>query len=62
MILLKSREQLELLFSPLVYWRKLSREKQQELLEQLSLLLLSYLDQETKQHKSITEDQLCQEK
>jgi hypothetical protein len=62
MMLLKSSEQLELSFSPCVYWRKLSCEKQQELLEQLSLLLLSYLDHETKQHKSTEEDQSCQEK
>ena len=62
MKLLKSNEQLELLFSPLLCWRKLSRTKQQELVEQLSLLLLSCLNQEPKHHKSTEEDQLCQVK
>ena len=50
MISLKSREQLELSFYPLICWRKLSRDRQHEILEQLSLLLLSNLGGGIKQH------------
>ncbi len=62
MIFLKSSEQLELSFSPMVCWKKLSRERQHEILDQLSLLLLSHLADEAKQDKSEQEDQLCQVK
>lgn len=59
MISLKSSEQLELSFSPRVCWRKLCRDRQHEILDQLSLLLLSHLADEAKQDQSEQEDQLC---
>ena len=62
MISLKSNEQMELSFSPRVCWRKLSQERQHEILDQLSLLLLSHLADEAKQDQSEQEDQLCQVK
>ena len=62
MIFLKSSEQLELSFSARASWRKLSRDSQHEILDQLSLLLLSHLADEAQQDKSEQEDQLCQVK
>jgi len=59
MITLKSHEQMELSFFPRLSWRQLSRERQQQILDQLSLLLLSNLTEEREQHKSKQEDQLC---
>ena len=62
MISLKSSEQLEVSFFPMLSWRKLSREQRQQILDQLSLLLLSNLAEEREQHQSTKEDQLCQVK
>lgn len=62
MISLKSHEQMELSFFPRLNWGKLSQERQQQILDQLSLLLLSNLAEEREQHKSKQEDQLCPEK
>ena len=64
MISLKSSTQMKLSFSlrQLADWRKLSGEEQHEILEQLSLLLLSNLEEQINQTKSEQEDQLCQVK
>lgn len=62
MISLKSHEQMELSFYLRLSWQKLSQERQQQILDQLSLLLLSNLAEEREQHKSKQEDQLCPEK
>jgi hypothetical protein len=62
MISLESKEQMELLFSPSICWRKLSQEIRHEILEQLSLLLLSSIEEKVGPVKRAKEDQLCQVK
>lgn len=62
MISLKPNEQLEFSFYPRVCWIKLSGEEQHEILKQLSLFLLSYLENENEPNQSTREDQLCQVK
>ena len=59
MISLKSREQLELSFSPRVCWSKLCHEIRHEILEQLSLLLLSSIEGKSEPAQPVKEDQLC---
>ena len=60
----KLKQQLEFSFSSpqRVDWRKLSCDHQHELLDQLSLLLMSFLSEESSTDKSEKEDLLCQAK
>ena len=62
MISLKPKEQLELSFSPSVNWYRLTREHRNEILDQLSLLLLSNLGETLDNTRSNKEDRSCLEK
>lgn len=62
MISLKPKQQLELSFSPTVNWYRLPSEHRNEIVQQLSLLLLSNIGETPEKNRSNKEDWLCQEK
>ena len=58
----KPNRQLDLFSSINVHWQRLSEEKQLQILEQLSFLLLSCIKENKQLHQTKKEDQPCREK
>jgi hypothetical protein len=58
----KPNRQLDLFSSIHVHWQRLSEEKQLQILEQLSFLLLSCIKENKQPHQTKKEDQPCLEK